>query len=390
MATVQYYMNYVIFFSDEADYQFAVSVANSNLLALAPRAAASLFGIPFPYPSGDMSTIPKGIYFIPPFTPGAQFFFPNATGIFVDDNVLTKTIPGQAGNPPSIFPAGPDGLFTWSGNIVKSAGAGISADPPLTGISQRRFIGGRELALLNEGGASGIFDSNYSLDASRVIGGAGFFTRGTAEAGAWLRSISEYRTGLTPATSWERFYFRARKLPISVDSGMWRCRGLPSAAAGFGIKLRTAGDVHGYNINATSVETDAGTIFTPVLDTWYRVDVLLKFASGGGTSGRIKIFVNGELVYSFTVTNGVGMNQNTSHNQTNFGQWVSSNDSTCEIDFDDWINADLPANVDPDTLDFIDDNFRSFSSQLESNGRRRRSSKSNLFSRFKTWNFRIK
>ena len=153
MAVIQYWMNYTIFFQDESEYQFALSVAGGSLLEMAPRAAASLFGIPYPYPSGDLNAIPKGIFFYTPFNPGSEFRFPNPSGIFVDDTVLTTIVPGQAGTPVSIWPAGPDGSFTWSGNIVLN-GAGATAGSTPGPIAQRRWIGGREISIFGEGGSS--------------------------------------------------------------------------------------------------------------------------------------------------------------------------------------------------------------------------------------------
>src|SRR5678816_3831634 len=118
MAQVITYMNYIIYFQDPAQYNFAKSVAGGNLLELAPRAAATMFGIPYPYPSGDVDLIPAGISFIPPFVPGSQYGFPGPTGIFVDDTQNFQILPGQAGVPASTWPAGPDGKMVWSGNIV--------------------------------------------------------------------------------------------------------------------------------------------------------------------------------------------------------------------------------------------------------------------------------
>ena len=149
MATVPYFMNYVIFFSDPAEYTLATTIAGGNLLKLAPRDAATLLGIPFPYPSGDMSGISKGIYFISPFVPGQEILFPGASGKFVDDTVLTTIVPGQAGVPASIWPAGPDGSFTWAGNITINAGAGVASDPPTNVMSQRRWAVGFESAQEN-------------------------------------------------------------------------------------------------------------------------------------------------------------------------------------------------------------------------------------------------
>ena len=347
MATIPYYMNYVIFLQDEAEYNFIMAVAGGTVLKMAPRDAANLLGIPYPYPSGDMSTITKGIYFFVPFTPGSQFFFPEASGILVDDTVLTTIVPAQVGSN--------DGSFTWSGNLTLSKGNGSSNNPPPNPISQRRWIGGRELAMQSEGGST---VNNYiiSRDSSRTIDGSGLCLRGNTTT-FWSRNVAEFRTGLTTNVSWERFYIRVRVLPTSNDYAIWRCHGSPSSGAGFALKLLTTGEIEGYNINAGGTLVDEGEVFTPTLNSWYRIDILLKYDSGGGTDGRIHIFVNGSLAFTFTDNSGYGLNAGTRHVSTDLGRWASVSETEVEIDLDDWINADLPANVDTTTLDFLDDNF---------------------------------
>lgn len=350
---IQYYMNYTIFFQDPSEYQFALAVAGGSLLELAPRDAASLFGVPYPYPSGDMSSIPRGIYFYYPFTPGSQFFFPNASGLFVDDTVLSTTVPGQAGNPSSIWPAGPDGIFTWSGNIAFNPGAAQNVPVP-NAIPQRRWVGGRELSGLLEGGTL-ISALNLSRDFSRTIDGVGLGIRGNSLSASWNRTVAELRTGLTTRVSWERFYARFRRLPTVTNTGFWRCHGTPSNAAGCGLKLTTSGTINAYDINAGSTESDKGVVFTPNLNEWYRFDVLLKYGSGA-SPGIIVIYINGIFALTYSDASSFGMGANTAHTNSDLGQWTTS-DAECEIDLDDWINSDLPGNCDPVTLGFIDNNF---------------------------------
>jgi hypothetical protein len=354
---ITYYMNYIIFFRDPAEYAFALGVAGSPLLEMSPRQAASIFAIPYPYPSGNVDIIPKGILFPAPYTPGSEIGFPEPSGVFVDDSVLEFTVPAQQGYPPVVWPAGPDGLFIWSGNIVLSSGAGAATTPPGNVMSERRWIDGFEWNANAEGGGSSNTAGLATRDASRTIDGCGLAIRGT-NSSINNHQTAEYRTGLTPATSWERFYFRVRRLPTVNPAGLWRCHGTPSNGAGFALQLETTGAVSGISINATNTQVNEGTVFTPVLLEWNRVDIFLKFhASGVGTSGIIKVYVNGILVYTFTDNIGHGLNNGTSHNNSDLGQWNSPRDNNVEIDMDDWVNADLPANVDVATLLFLDDLF---------------------------------
>ncbi len=352
------YLQYVIFFQDPTEYNFALGVAGGNpLIEITPRDAAVMFGIPFPYPSGDISAIPKGIYFYPTTTPGQEIGFPGPTGIFIDDTVLDTLVPGQAGNPASVWPAGPDCHFIWSAIITLSSGNGAATTAPGNVMSERRFIDGFEWNANAEGGGSSNTAGLFTRDASRTIDGGGLGIRGT-NASINNHQLAEYRTGLVTATSWERFYFRVRRLPTTNPAGLWRCHGSPSNAAGFALQLETTGAVSGLSISSTSVSTNEGTVFTPVLLEWNRVDIFLKFhASGVGTSGIIKVYINGTLVYTFTDNIGNGLNNGTSHNNSDLGQWNSPRDNDVEIDMDDWVNADLPANVDVATLLFTDSLF---------------------------------
>lgn len=352
MPTVQYYMNYIIFFQDDTEYQFALAVAGGNLLALSPRDAATIFNIPYPYPSGNMATIEKGINFIYPYSPGSEFKFPNSTGILVDDSILTTTIPGQAGSPASIWPAGPDGIFTWSGNIITN-GQGAQTGPVPTAIPQRRWIGGRELPQSYEGGSS-IAGNNQSRDFSRTIDGFGICIRGNDVASSWLRTVNEFRTGLVTRTSWERFYVRFRRVG-STDCGFWRCHGTPSNLAGCCLFFKTNGAVDAVDINSAGTGVNKGTIWTPTLNIWYRVDILLKYGSGS-PPGAIVFYINGVLAFTYTDIVGHGMEGGTAHTNSELG-YVFTGGAECEIDLDDWINADLPANCDATSLSFIDNNF---------------------------------
>ena len=116
MAVIDLYINYTIFFQDDAEYAFALTLADANgFYQKAPAQAAVDFGIPNPYPSGDLSGIPKGILFYPPQVPGSEILFPGRTGLFYDDTIDSVLVAGQAGVPASIWPATDDANFIWCG-----------------------------------------------------------------------------------------------------------------------------------------------------------------------------------------------------------------------------------------------------------------------------------
>lgn len=352
MAQITVYVNYVIFFQDLTEYQNAVAIAGSPILEMCPAEAAALFGIPYgPLPSGDMADIPKGMYTLPPYAAlegvGTEIGFPNPSGIFMDPSVGSVLVPGQAGSPASIFPAGPDGLHVWSATIIQSVGNGSALTPPLFNIAQRRWAYGFETA-------SGI-EGNYpnpcqTRDASRTVDGLGWATRG-GNSGFVTQTINEYRAGLTTATSWERFYFRPRRVGAS-SSGFWRCTGNLGPSAGFSLLFEAAGTIRGFSVNNGSVFTDRGVVFTPTIGQWYKIDILLKYGTGGGTNGRIVIYINGTFAYSFTDTVGDSLNVNTQHISSQLGKTFVTADPNLEYDLDDWINSDLPGNCSPTTLNF--------------------------------------
>lgn len=350
---IQYWMNYVIFFQDETEYQLALAMSNgTGLIELAPRDAATLFGISFPYPSGDMSLIPKGIYFITPFTVGANIGFPAPSGVLVDDTVLTVTVPCQATSFSSCPADGSkNGVFTWSGNIILSAGAGSGLSPSPNAISQRRWIWGREVSNFLEGG-SGATEPSMCRDSSRTIDGIGYPIRGNTNVGSWTRLVDEYRTGLVPVNSWERFYFRVRALPTLGTYGWWRSQGTGGVSVGIGFALFTDGTLHCVN----SAGGDLGVILTSAileLNKWFRADVFLRYNNGPSSTFGV-VYINGVNFGTFTHAGGFS----TSHSRSQMGRWLDpGTDTTVEIDIDDWISADLPANVNVTTLAFNDANY---------------------------------
>lgn len=372
MAVYTTYMNYVIFFSDQAEYDFAVAVAGSNLIALAPRTAGALFGIPFPYPSGDMATIPKGIYFIPPFTVGTQINHPGPSGINVDDTVDSQLVPGQAGNPATIWPAGPDVLLVWSGAILKTNGGAGSNPLPVVTIPQRRWIGSPEWEPTTEGG-TGISALNQNRDCSRTIDGHGFAIRGANNTGVWNRLVASLRAVPAPSVltyveqsnhkQWERFYIRIRN-PGAVPVGIWRAHGSVSVNAGAGLKVNADRSVSAFQINAVSTETLIATTAALNLNEWYLFDVIITYRdTPTGLTATFRLYINHVLAIS-----GANDNQEQAHVSSDLGKWTGVADTGVEIDLDSWIAADVP--VDPTILVPFGESLNSVDWLMGSNVRR--------------------
>ena len=354
----QAYAYYNIWFTDVADYEFAIAVAGGYYVNLAPNNAAALFDIPIPYPSGDMSLINKTITFNSGFSPGDEINNPLPSGIFLDEDVDVITVPSTGGNPASSFPPGEDLIFTWSGIIMPlNVGGGENPAPP-NYMSQRRWIQGYELAPLGEGGTSG--NTNLmSRVGSRTNGGHGYVVRGQNIGVPVRRNVADYRIGLATATSWERFYFRLR-VPGSSTCGLWKTFGFPTFDFCAALEINTDGSIRVEMINSVGVKVVVATIPALDLNTWYRFDIFLRYDDtppGPVTNGRLTIYINGIFILTYHDINGSGLGGGTRHVSTDIGKWTPTVDNQIEYDVDDWINADLPANVSPTSCLFTDGNY---------------------------------
>ena len=346
MATVQYWMSYTIFFTDQAEYEFALAfTGGSGTMQTAPVNAAAVLGIPYPFPTGDMAQIPKGIYFYSPFTPGAEFKYPGSTGIFVDETQNAFLVPGQtiAGS------TGPDGRFDWVGNIVFQAAGQVQDATDYTPIPPRRWVVGFEQLSAQEGGTFNGGGSIAQRCSSRTVEGQGFGIRGQNLPNSKLaKTVAEYGHAAT-RTSWERFYVRFRN-PGAVNILFWRYQSSASANAGGGLRYNTDGSVSIVNIDSSSVETVLGS-FIPDANKWYRFDNLINFPSAG--NGRFRGYINGVAAWDFSQS-GSGIGTIGFHSGSELGKITTTTDHLIEIDFDDWICADIPNKLGVESLDSVD------------------------------------
>src|SRR5215467_966022 len=350
MAGLQYFMTYMITIQDPTIYALALSLSDSSgLLELAPRDAWTRLGGTFPYPTGDTSALPMSITFFSPYDPGSQIGFPGPSGVFVDDTVLTLPIvAAQPGVPASIWPADPSkfGIFTWSGVIMRSAAAGSSVNPPnpLSPMPQRRHLGGREMNNFNtalmEGGSINN-QSQVTRDASRVGDGFGWALRGGASTNVWGRTPTQFRSIADITQMWDRFYFRVRALPSQATPiGIWGFLTLNSASVSSRIRITQGGVAQITSMDAGGTETVRATLISSiVLNQWYRVDVLVKCDSTFPGVGFAAYYLNGVAIASSPLGG-----QAVSIQQFQLGKYNSVTDHEFEVDFDDWINSDWPAN----------------------------------------------
>lgn len=346
MAQYEAFANYVVFFRDDADYNFAISVAGGNNLKIAPVDAANLFGITYPT-VGEMDNLDKGIYFLGSYTPGTQINNPNPSGVFLNDTILSVVVPGQVGNPLATWPKGPDLLLTWVANIVKSGGK-TQASPPA--IAQRRWLMGWEVS-----SGEGILTINTVRDASRIIDGHGMACRNNSGATVQeTRFVNAYRA-LSTATSWERFYVRIRSLG-SIDAPIWVCKNNGFANVAGMLQVTSAGTIGVYNVTIGGAKVLKGTISGLTLNKWYRIDVMIKFGVGPTDPARLNVYLNGVFKVGFVDASFEGMNNCATHDFSVIGKIDTANNEL-EFDIDDWINSDLPGNMNSTFLSFNDENF---------------------------------
>lgn len=350
MAQYTAYANYVIYFRDETEYLAAIDIAGGNGYEKCPFQAAADFGIPnSPYPSGPLDDV-KGIYTVSYSfsTPGQEIGHPLPSGITLDDTVDFVIVPGQAGVPASIWPAGPDLKLVWRGNIVRAGGAAGpnpgNPSAPISDIQKRRWSVGFELAgpettpNLNDG----------CRDASRTIDGCGWAAR--RETSPYTISTTRFG-GTQPTKSWERFYFRVRSLP-AAETTLWTLRDNSGAVRGAELRITPTGVLNLYNLAGVSGAVLLGSTAGGVtVGDWYRNDILAKYRTlVPAENGSLKLFINGFLNLDFPNILAVdgGMGDTRQHFDSQLG---SNAATTLEIDWDDWSCMDYPDITDG--LDFL-------------------------------------
>jgi hypothetical protein len=352
------YVDFAAYFTDEAEYQLALAISEGKgMIYASPFEISGIFGMPWPPPGGAITEGSHGLIGYPPFTlgvPPVQISAPNPSGIFMDGTVPQVIVPAQAGNPASVFPASAEPTtFRWCCTLQFMNFNATSA-PTVTPIPPRRWITGFELLEPNEGGFT-TPGKNSCRDSSRTIDGFGMPFRGQNNSNTMTRRVAEYIAAFTPHTSWERFYLRARVYPTLGSMGIWRCDGNPLANPGMGLKISTSGALEIYAISNFLVQTLIATIPAAFpINEWTRIDLLLKYDSGVGTNGGMRTYLNGVLVNTHTNSSGNNMNETTFHLGSQLGKWDGPSDNVIELDFDDWICADVPNILGVESLDSVD------------------------------------
>ena len=358
------YKNYLIMFRNRDEYDFAVAAAGGDattggvFYGLSPNSAAAMFGIPIPYPTGNLDLLDKTIT--------------QADTLGLTD--VTIPYVGSPPNPPvTISPSDDDGIlvppvslgpplgnvgsyFTlkWAGLCVFMGGQQPSTDTP-TAIPQRRWIGGMELESNMEGGA---FSTGVGCrDSSRTLDGIGFAARGQNTPGTtWTRALNEYGA-FTTRKSFERVYFRGRVVGTG-NVGFWRCHNSVSPAAGAALVYNTSGGIDLYTVSNVGALTLVASGYVPTTE-WTRCDIILQYPASGAEDGRLIVLFNGVPTYDVTDSSGGSMDSIGFHANSEIGKGVSigalgTADAQVEFDLDDWVNAEWPTQAGVLFLDSMD------------------------------------
>jgi hypothetical protein len=356
--TYIWYVNYVVWFTDAEAYGFAVGVMGGNSFQKNPEFVSGTLNVPIydgPSPPGSQGWnegFHKGMFIVS--YPGF-----NIAGGGIDvgnpgQQVLLNPFVDSVHVP--CFDSNGDGAAEWVNRDVYWAGSIVLMTPapavpqPDTDavIPQRRWITGFESEFGSEGPGNG--GLVITRDASRTVNGLGATVRRSTNK-SFSRNTAQYLTGITPDSSWERFYLRVRSFDLTKRIDIWKCDGFPSPTAGIRLYINTDGTVNVYNVNAFAVETLLTTtsqIF--VQDVFVRLDLLINYnplASGG--SGRFRLYVNGEIAVDEVVAAALGgIGGNSSYHLTSrIGTQIMAGANIWELDYDDWICADIPtATVD--------------------------------------------
>jgi len=229
------------------------------------------------------------------------------------------------------------GIFTY---VPPPDGPGGPAAPP--NILPRRWVDGFEFPANGEGSGTG--SQHVSRLASRHVQGFGFAIRPGATT-IKLHVPNAQIGGPNPTTSWERFYVRPVTLPTgTVDFWQSEMSG-GNAGEGYVLALTPTGQIAAFRSGGSATKFAAllGTTPALVLNTWVRIDVLLRFGSVL-TFPNLRIFVNGVEKLTLVVSGGNVNGGAALHNQSQVGPSVG--DYTMAMDVDDWMCADYPGPVE--------------------------------------------
>lgn len=355
---ITYYVSFVVYFADQAEYDFAYSIfgGTSNSL-VTPADIASFFGFVsgVNYATGGPLHPERGMYGVsifgiptwpgPGTSPGSNY-----VGT-VKSDVLHNICPQL----PTMGTTFPPADFVWSAAITRVSAPGPVDDPDFAPVPVRRWISGFEMQATAEGGASGGGNSR-SRESSRTMDGVGWGLCNVSNVNM-SRTLDEYSVASQNWKSWERFYMRVRTVGTANNIDFWKSSGSPSGLAGIVLRMTTTpGTINVINRTAAGVETTLQTVTNVWNDLqWHRYDILIRYNNAAEPgSGNIRLYVDGALVASQSVSpaqQGIGT-AGQRHASSLLGTEAVA--TSWEWDYDDWHNAQIPELLGVESLTSID------------------------------------
>lgn len=227
-------------------------------------------------------------------------------------------------------------VYRWRGTFAYKPTNAVFEGEEVTpdDIPTRRWIDGME-----HSSNAPFADTRVSRDASRHTSGLGHKAIATS-AGQITHQIEENDATLsgTVKSGWERFYMRRRGSPDTAT---------PFYELGFTLGMEIV-----YKLlptNQIMVGDGNGGSFVPMAtladavpeDEWIKVDTLYYVNdSPGGV--RIEVYINGELKLSLSGFQSTFANIGCFHDYSSLGIGLNGTSNTVAMDFDDWINAEIP------------------------------------------------
>ena len=231
------------------------------------------------------------------------------------------------------------GTYVYTPNTTPVDGPNTPSAPDP--IRQRRWADGFEYPAHGEGSTGGesALSEFVHRDASRHPDGLGLRLCEPINA-IKTHNTNEFRTGLQPTTSWERFYIRVWTLPTAAFQ-FWHAQSSAGAANACELFLLPSGQLALYDVTNASVRNIMGTMATPLtLGKWYRIDLLLKTGTAAApTEGYAKLYVGRVQQLNITYPTG-GWGAVGFHSSSSFGNLLANTFGVC-MDIDDWIGGDL-------------------------------------------------
>ncbi len=303
-------------------------------------------------------------YYTFPITTGGTNAVGAVSAVFVPDLTgIQATIPGFTNNTTiGTIPANFTLVYTPPYQILALSGAASATlqwagmflylGPPVgvstSNLATYRWMDGFELPLTGEGQVNQNPSSGRrTRSASRTPEGMGFSAYSDGSA---VTSAVRHNLPASQQFSWERFYFRIKKMP-TANERIWQCV-CTSTANSVSIRVTPNGAIQ-LQKNDGFGDAGNGTIGVPVgsipLNTWIRCDVFVTpFTSLVSNTCNVTVAATFTGPMGSFSTSGVcdtfsPGGQFQFHQFSALGNYSSSASTGLQCDFDDWTNRTYDA-----------------------------------------------